>query len=157
MKRMVILLLSALVLCLPWRVKAIEQNPLSHLEVRTIGGEGNFDLSKGEKSFSFRLRSTGNSAFIIAEATNESYEISGAGKVECEDGKNVIKVVVTDPADKSSVTYTINLTFSQVESLTDDNGNPRTGDVLDITLFLGLAVGAVVLIKVSNNRRFYRI
>lgn len=153
----ILLLLVLTVVLLPSNTKAIEQNPLKHLEVRTIGGQGNFDLSGGKKSFSFRLRSTNTYVNIIAEATNESYEITGAGKVECEDGKNVINVVVTDPTDNSSVTYTINLTFSHVDSLTDDDGNPRTGTALNVALILGLAGGAVVLLRLSRKRKLYNL
>ena len=154
LKMILFVLVLAVVLLLPYKAKAIEQNPLKHLEVRTIGGQGNFDLSGGKKSFSFRLRSTNTHANIIAEATNESYTITGAGKVECKDGKNVINVVVTDPSDNSSVTYTINLTFSHVDSVTDDDGNPRTGASLDIAVILGLTAGAVVLLGLSRKRKF---
>ena len=157
MKKLLFSVLLAVVLLLPFGAKAIEENPLTHLEVKTRGGVGNFYVSGGKKSFSFGLTSTNTFATIIAEASNESYEITGAGKVECEDGANKIEVVVTDPSDNSSVTYTINLNFHHVDSLDDDNGNPRTGAALNIALFAGLTVGAVVLIRLSNKKKIYNL
>ena len=154
MKKLVFILLL-MVFLLPFSVRAIEDNPLSHLEVQTKGGTGNFNLSTGKKSFSFTLTSTLDYANIIATAKDDSYVIEGAGKVNCENGMNTIEVVVKDPSDESSVTYTINLKFNRVDSLTDDNGNPRTGSFVSVGLIGVLAIGSVLLINKANKKRYF--
>ena len=115
MKKLLLGLFLGVLLFIPFGVKAIEANPLSHLEVKTRGGQGNFDLSSGKKTFGFSLTATMDYAEIIATPTNESYVVEGAGKIDCQNGYNKIEVVVTDPSDNSSVTYTINLNFFQVK------------------------------------------
>ena len=157
MKKLLFIMVLGIFLLLPNSAKAIEANPLSHLEVQTNGGQGNFDLSSGKKTFGFTLTSTIDYATIIATPTNEAYTIEGAGKIKCENGLNKLDVVVTDPSDNSSVTYTINLKFNRVDSLTDDNGNPRTGTFLDITIVSGLALGGLLLVRLAKNKKIYNI
>lgn len=168
-----LLFLGALLLILaPFKAKAIEANPLTHLEVETTQGTGNFDLSGGQKSFSFALATPYSYANIIAKSSNETYVITGAGHVECKEGLNTINVVVTDPADNSSVTYTINLNFkakdkvavvnstTQQES-TDTNQaageeNPSTGSFLNYsTICVAMAGGILILKGTKKSKRLY--
>lgn len=144
---------------------AITEPALSHLEVETEQGNGIFNLGS-KKVFNFGLSSTLGYANIIATPTDPSYQVSGAGKVNCTEGLNKIDVVVTDPSDNSSVTYTINLTYNGVASSPaksyDKDGNeienPPTGDFLNITLISLIGLGAIILInKTIKKSRFYRV
>ena len=153
-----------LLLIMPFKVKAITENPLTKLEVETKGGTGNFDLSGGKKNFTFSLTGSLSYANIIATASDPTYVITGAGKVECKDGANTINVVVTDPTDNSNVTYTINLNFSHNTSSsvpvqkssdggTSSEDNPKTGAFANISLIAASTFGGIVLILKSNKSR----
>lgn len=168
MKKIYFVTIFALLLVIaPFKTKAIVENPLTKLEVETRQGTGNFNLSGGEKSFSFSLTSPFSYANIIAQASDASYTITGAGKVECKQGTNTINVVVTDPSDNSSVTYTINLNFNQSNASSvpvqksTDNGttsdeNPKTGATINYT-FISLAFigGTLLLIKSKKANKLF--
>lgn len=168
LKNLLFLFLIAIII-LPIKAKAIVDNPLTHLEVETNQGTGNFNVASGQKNFSFGLSTSYSYANIIAKASNETYVITGAGHVECQPGMNVIKVVVTDPADNTSATYTINLNFSKKGSVqtvtstttnaaTEGVENPSTGAALNIMVIAtGLILGTVICVKSKKKNRIYSL
>lgn len=151
----------------PISANAIVDNPLTHLEVETQQGTGNFNVASGQKSFSFGLSSSYSYANIIAKASNETYVITGAGHVECQPGMNVIKVVVTDPADNTSATYTINLNFSKKGSVqtvtstttnaaTEGVENPSTGAKVNLAIITsGALLGSIMFIGSKKKSRLF--
>ncbi len=172
-----ILMIAGIFIFYPWNVREINSPALTHLEVQTDGGQGNFNLSSGKKSFTFGFSNSTNFANIIAEASDPSYQITGAGKVEVSNGLNVLNVIVTDPSDNTSETYTINLNFSLKSSSSNnitnpktstDNTNssttgvvaqnPETGAFVNVTIMVIITVLAYLVInKVAKNKKFYHI
>ena len=160
----VLFVLLMVVILSPFKAKAIVDNPLTKLEVETKQGTGNFNVSGGQKNFSFSLASTLSYANIIAESSNPAYTITGAGHVEVKEGMNTINVVVTDPSDNTSKTYTINLNFRKKGNVingsnnTDNSGetNPSTGAFLNYSLIaLGVVSGAVLIIKSKKTKKMF--
>ena len=163
-KHLLVLSFIFILTFVPIRTGAITSPALSHLEVETEQGLGNFNLSGGKKTFNFSLSSSLDYANIIATPTNESYQVSGAGKVQLKDGNNVIEVVITDPSDNSTEKYTINLNFSKSNSsngtsntTNGDVKNPETGSFVNAkTLILGVGV-VIAIVILTKKKVFFKV
>ena len=157
MSKKIEFILLLVYLLLPFKTFAISTPALSQLEVETDQGTGKFDLSTGATTFSFSLSTSLDYANIIVKPVNDSYTVTGGGKVKCEKGLNKIVVVVTDPSDNSSVTYTINLNFNQTASESDGKTNPNTGTFLNISLLGFGSCVAIAMINKSKKHKFGNI
>ena len=155
MKRKIIIALLGLILLLPFTAKAIEDHPLKTLKIEGFGVD--LDTTAEVQKGYWCGKKTIN---IIAEPTNENYTVTGAGKVTVEDGNNELKVVVTNPEDESSYTYTINLNVNgescgKAATTTTGLTNPETGVFITTgKLILILAIAMTGYDFATRNRKF---
>ena len=157
MKKLFMGFMCAMVM-VPVGARAIESSPLESLKIEGI----NADLNVNKQVNKARWCG-GNSVNIIAKANNSGYSVTGAGRVNVNNGDNEIKVVVTDPADNSSYTYTINLSVnpdSCGKSGVASGGitNPKTGAIIPFAA-IGGGSGLVYLInkKTKKTKKINRI
>ena len=169
----IIYLLVALVLFIPVYAKAITpSDALTHLEVQSNGGTP-FTLN-GRTTFNFTLYGETQSVNIVATPASESYVVEGAGQQEVQEGANTYTVKVTNPADSSSVTYTVNVNYVHdasynVSSSTSNDSvnyekgssttkNPETGVFTNILAIIAIGLASIIGIKLLNKKlKFFRI
>ena len=112
MKKIFYVLIAA-ILVLPFTVSA--SNLLSNLEV-----EGIPPLSMTKSTYNLTLTSTLNYANIIATPAKEGVTVTGAGKIEVQEGTNALIVTATDGT--TTETYRVN-SEEQVEAILEEAKN----------------------------------
>ena len=146
MKKMCYVLIAA-IFVLPFTVSA--SNLLSNLEV-----EGIPTLSMTKSTYNLTLTTTLNYANIIATPAKEGVTVTGAGKIEVQEGTNALIVTATDGT--TTETYTINLNIKHGDPNAEaTDGNPNTGSFLPVSLLL-LSLVAIA-IAILNKRRIFNI
>jgi phosphotransferase system glucose/maltose/N-acetylglucosamine-specific IIC component len=141
-----------LMLIVPFGVHASGTPTLSSLSVEGIGS-----LNVARSSFNVKLTSTLGYATITATPSDSSYVVTGAGQVKCNQGMNTINVVVKNPTDNSSKTYTINLNYvAGTSSSKTSIQNPNTSVSDNISLMVGIAIMGIVSL-IFINRKLHKL
>ena len=154
-----LLILIGLFIIIPFKVNA--ETLLSSLEVEGIGS-----LGLNRKVFNLNYSTPYDYVNITATPLNDSVTVTGAGKVNINEGAN--SIVITASNGSATDTYTINLNVSKRAAGTgnggntttadDDVKNPNTGSFINIAVIGGLVVSfALVSFITIKKRKLYRI
>ena len=155
-KRYLSILLIALALFLPFTAKAITAPAATTINVEGIG-----NLSDIKNNMIWNLQmdtSSANYTHILITVTpaDPTYVVTGAGQIDLIIGeKKAVIITITNPADNTSESYTINITLSVKES---GGTNPNTGTFANYGLLGGIsACCAAIYVFQKNKNKFYKI
>jgi LPXTG-motif cell wall-anchored protein len=140
-----------IVILSPFKTYAIANPALKSL---SVDGVGNLNVNKS--SITINFKSSLGYVNVTAVPADSSYQVTGDGKLTCKDGKNTFQITVTDPSDKSSKIYTLNVNYTTTSG--NKSANPDTGAFINISFIIaGIVLLALIIYIIKKNNKFYHI
>jgi len=158
MKNWVFLVISLMMLVLPFKVYAIKAPAATAIYMEGVGDNSSFGNIVNNKIWPVYLVTSSadyTTTKITVTPADPSYVVEGDGVIQLTlDQVTTAIVKVTDPADGTFETYTFNISLA----LESSGSNPSTGAFLNVGLIGGASVCCVAIYVFQKKRNhFYKI
>lgn len=120
--------------------------------VKSVVFDGIGELNTSKNTWNLNLTTTLDYVDIDVVPISDSVKITGAGKVNVEEGDNTIEFTATDGTTEEK--FTVNVKISRPSE--NNSGNPETGSFLPIGM-VALGLGIILIIYNYSKAKIVKI
>lgn len=116
--------------------------------IKGVNFDGIGELPLNRNTWNLSLTTTLDYVDIDVIPTSDGVTVTGAGKVDVEEGNN--KIVFTATDGTTTEEYTVNVKISRPSK--DSSGNPETGAFLSFSTLILAGILAIVIYNMKKSR-----